>query len=157
MRYLVVLILFLFALGIAACGGSEIHSFMNEGTVCLASNSDGTLDAAVVFPTCLSSTCDTVLGTSCAISVADSEIVMESSGSYASPTRGACSVDCQTLTARCTSPEPVPPGEYEVVHGEDRGAVTVPTPATALFGPLHLFPSCDWVLNGEEPDQAGTP
>jgi hypothetical protein len=156
MHYLAGALLLQLALGIAACGGSEIYSFMNEGMVCLASNSDGTLDAAVVFPTCLSSTCDTVLGTSCAIGVADSEIVMESSGSYASPKRGDCSADCKPLIAYCTSPEPVPPGEYAVVHGEDRGAVTVPTPATTLFG-SERFPPCDWVLNREEADQAGRP
>jgi hypothetical protein len=156
MRWLVGFVLLLFALGIASCGGSEILSFMNEGTVCLASNSDGTLDAAVVFPTCLSSTCDAVLDTSCAMSVADSEIVMESSGSFARPTRGACSADCNTLTAYCTSPEPLPPGEYAVVHGEDRGAVTVPTPATMLFGSEAFF-ACDWILEREEADQAGRP
>ena len=144
------------AVGIAACGGSDVHSFMNEGMVCLASSSNGMLDAAVVFPPCLSSTCDTVLGTSCTMSVTGSEVVMESSGSYASPRRGDCSADCRPLLAYCTSPEPLPPGQYEVVHGEDRGAVTVPTLATELFGPAPFY-SCDWVLSHDQADQAGRP
>lgn len=112
---------------------NDTRSFANEGSLCFNSNVDGTLDLAVWFPTCLSSSCDRALGTSCAIAVVDDEITITSSGAYESDRRGACTADCRPLIAECTSEEPLAPGDYELVHGQDSAELTLPASGVALF------------------------
>jgi hypothetical protein len=132
---------FAIASGLWACNQTRTFSYANEGSLCLNSNADGTLEVEVWFPTCLSSTCDEVLGTSCTIAVLDHEISITSSGSYESPVYGSCSADCQALIADCSSEGPLNPGEYTLVHGEDAGEVTLPADAVALFEQGFFF--CD--------------
>jgi hypothetical protein len=115
----------------AACGG-DVTSFRDEGTVCLQSRSDGVLDVSVFFPTCLSSTCDTVLDNRCSVNVEGATIVVASFGSFESPRRGSCSADCRALVADCASEESVPPGDYTVMHGEDQGPLEAPTELTVI-------------------------
>jgi hypothetical protein len=135
----------LLSFALIACGGSDIYSFTNEGTIFLESNPDGTLEAGVVFPACLSSTCDTVLETRCDISVDGSNIVMTSYGSYATPKYGSCSSDCRLLIAYCASADPLAPGVYDLVHGDNQGSVTLPTPCIELFGSSAY--DCDFFLD----------
>ena len=142
MRCFTVLILAL-PLGVVGCSG-DVSSYRNEGTLCLESRSDGVLDVSVIFPPCLSSTCDTVLETSCSINVEGSTITVESFGSFETATRGSCSADCQLLTAHCESEEPIPPGDYTVVHGEDEGMIEVPTEGASV-GEENGFSECEFI------------
>jgi hypothetical protein len=128
--------------GLTACNKTETFSYANEGSLCLRSNPDGTLGAMVVFPTCLSSTCDSVLYSSCAIEVSGTEITLTSRGAFESPVYGSCSADCQLLTAECVSEDKLPPGDYMLVHGEDRGELTLPAGGVALFSEPGGFYDC---------------
>ena len=124
---------------VPACNDGQTFTFADEGALCLNSQPDGTLHAAVHFPTCLSSTCDHVLGTSCAIVASGSEISITSSGAFESPVHGSCSADCAPLIAECTSQEPLPPGDYTLVHGESSGELTLPASGTGLFTTQAFF------------------
>ena len=138
---------FAVALGVVGCGG-DVTSYRNEGLVCLESRSDGVLDVSVIFPTCLSSTCDTVLQSSCSIDVEGFTITVESFGSFETPRRGSCSADCQQLSAGCASEEPIPPGDYTVIHGEDEAMLEVPTEGASV-GEAHGFWDC-WLVGTVE-------
>jgi len=130
------------ALFVPACNDTQIFEYADEGELCLNSKPDGTLHAAVRFPTCLSSTCDRVLSTSCTIVTSGNEISISSSGAFESPQYGSCSADCAPLIAECTSQEQLTPGDYTLVHGESRGELTIPASGTALFSTQGLF-SCE--------------
>ena len=137
-----------FVLGpmLTGCGG-DVQSFSNEGTVCLSSTSDGTLEVAVMFPTCLSG-CDSVLTRSCTVDVEGPLIVVESSGSYETPRRGFCDAACGFFIANCASEEPVPSGSYTVIHGEDEGEIRLPTSGAMIPEDESVFPSCDYITVG---------
>ena len=127
-----------------ACGGrTDTFTFADEGALCLSSNPDGGLHVRVQFPTCLSSTCDHVLGTSCAVAVSGDEITVTSSGAYESPLRGSCSADCKALFAECDSEEPLASGDYTLVHGEGGAELTLPSDATGRFTDMAPFFFCE--------------
>jgi hypothetical protein len=132
MRYLVDFICVL-ALGLVGCNQTRTFTYADEGSLCLNSNVDETLDVEVWFPACLSSTCDHVLGTSCTVAVSEDEITIVSNGAFESPVRGACSADCRALIASCTSEEPLAPGDYTLVHGEDSAELALPVNGLGLF------------------------
>src|SRR5688572_28738338 len=50
-------------------------TFQNEGELCLRSPGDGSLRVRVLFPGCLSSTCDRPLATSCSVNVVGGELI----------------------------------------------------------------------------------
>ena len=133
----------LLGLALTACGG-DVSSYSNEGSVCLESASDGTLGVAVMFPTCLSS-CDTILDRSCSIHVEDFVIEVESSGSFETPRRGDCSAACGFFSTDCVSPEPLAPGDYTVIHGEDEEEITLPTSGAMIPEDDSPWPSCDLI------------
>ena len=129
---------------LGACGDRmEAHSFSNEGALCLHSETDGALHVGVQFPPCLSSTCDQVLGTSCTVAVSGNEISVTSNGTYESPVYGSCSSDCRALLAECKSEEPLAPGDYTLVHGDNRADLTLPVSATGRFTDMAPFFFCE--------------
>jgi hypothetical protein len=132
MRHLFVFMCVL-ALGLVGCNQTRTFTYADEGSLCLNSNVDETLDVEVSFPTCLSSTCDHVLGTSCTVAVSEDEITITSNGAFESPVHGACSVDCRPLIASCSSDEPLAPGDYTLVHGEDSAELALPVNGLGLF------------------------
>jgi hypothetical protein len=85
---------------------------------------------------------DDVLYSSCTIEVSGTEITMTSRGAFESPVYGSCSADCQLLKAECTSEHVLPSGEYTIVHGEDRGELTLPADGVSLFSESGTVPAC---------------
>jgi hypothetical protein len=106
----------------------------NTGTVCLTLASDS-LQIEVRFPTCLSSSCDRALPTSCMATLNDGVITLTSQGASESTGETSCTDDCGSLTATCTLPTPLEPGDYILNHGNDSAPVTVSTTQTCAFDP----------------------
>jgi hypothetical protein len=126
----------LILLASAAACSSRPHvrtDFDDTGKVCLRLHGSK-LEVQVDFPTCLSSSCDRALETSCKVDVTGSALTLTSHG--ASETTGAteCTDDCGTLSATCSSGGAVPPGTYTLTHGKDSTQVTLGDQQTCVFG-----------------------
>jgi hypothetical protein len=119
-------------LGCDSFAGASKKSYDNTGTVCLTLVSDS-LQIEVRFPTCLSSSCDRALPTSCEATLSDGVIALTSHGASESTGETACTDDCGSLTATCTLPTPLEPGDYILNHGNDSAQVTVSTTQTCAF------------------------
>ena len=109
------------------------QTYDNTGTVCLTLTS-GTLQIEVRFPTCLSSSCDRALPTSCNAVERDGVITLTSHGASEPTGATACTDDCGSLTATCTLPATFEPGDYILNHGNDSATVTVSAMQTCAFG-----------------------
>ncbi|HMV67687.1 MAG TPA: hypothetical protein PKA64_12630 [Myxococcota bacterium] len=91
---------FLLAL-LVGCAEPEIttRTLTDEGVVCLTGD-----EAVVQFPGCLSSSCDTVVSSSCTVTLegdtlqVHAEATIEHQGT-------ACTDDCGAITARCDAPD----------------------------------------------------
>jgi hypothetical protein len=122
------------ALWTACSSRAHIRSDFNDvGKVCLQLRGSS-LEIRVDFPTCLSSSCDRALETSCKVEVSGSALMVTSHG--ASETTGAseCTTDCGILSATCSSTDAVAPGEYALTHGKDSTQVTLSAQQTCVFG-----------------------
>jgi hypothetical protein len=124
----------------ACFGGQEEDTvFNNVGSVCFTSTSTGTVNVQVVFPGCLSSSCDRPKNALCAITEKDGVIRVSSHGEVEHE-GGSCTADCGSFTTRCTS-EPIAPGTYTVTYGEQTAELTLPTTPQQRFGDS-AFPAC---------------
>ncbi|HEX5107916.1 MAG TPA: hypothetical protein VFV95_05700 [Vicinamibacterales bacterium] len=136
------------ALGI---GCSEERTFRDTGKLCLypASETQGTpapgappidstrsrtyeadqpVNVAVRFDACLSSSCSVDRKAGCTAELVagnGQRLVVGSYGSYQQKAQGACTADCGSLIARCSSP-PLPAGNYTVEHGSASSPFTIP-------------------------------
>ena len=133
-----------FVLSAGACSDDRerlrtVHE--NVGDLCLGSTAAGTVEIVVVFPTCLSSSCDRSLGSSCTVTVSNGEIRITSRGESETTGPSECSADCGALVARCESP-PIEPGDYVVVHGEQRVSVTLPHEKSEILSGTAPFDAC---------------
>jgi hypothetical protein len=120
-------------LGCDSFADTPKQTYDNTGTVCLTLSS-GTLKIEVQFPTCLSSSCDRALPTSCEATLNDGVITLTSHGASESTGESACTDDCGSLTAACVLPTPLEPGDYILNHGNDSAPVTVGSTQTCAFG-----------------------
>lgn len=117
--------LFAFAAFAVGCSSDTVReTYENEGDVCLTTGDDTTLKVTVYFPTCLSSSCDRALSTSCNMTLDGNTIRLESRG-RAEFRGGTCTADCGTLAATCSLPD-LPAGEYELVYGKESTTLTWP-------------------------------
>jgi hypothetical protein len=114
----------------------------NEGGLCLRSSTDETLAVTLVFPACLSSSCDRVISTSCQVTASGTELVI--SGKAQTETTGAeaCTADCGSLVARCTSAGAIPPGPYTVKLGTESANVALAQTPVELFHEAVPFRPC---------------
>lgn len=128
-------------IALAACSGddddSTITRYSNVGRLCIESVADAgddqPLHVGVVFPTCLSSSCDAALDESCTVTREGTSLRVVSSARVRSLGPGhACTDDCGFLIAQCKSP-PVPAGTYTVRYGDKSKRVTLPAAPTNLF------------------------
>lgn len=126
-------LLLLATLGCDSFADTPKRTYDNTGTVCLTLSSS-TLKIAVQFPTCLSSSCDRALPTSCEATLSDGVITLTSHGASESTGETQCTDDCGFLTAACVLPAPIEPGEYILNHGNDSAPVTVSSTQTCAFG-----------------------
>jgi hypothetical protein len=125
-------VLLLAALGCDSFADAPKRTYDNTGTVCLTLSS-GTLKIQVQFPTCLSSSCDRKLETSCEATLSDGVITLTSHGASESTGASECTDDCGFLTAACVLPTPLEPGNYILNHGNDSAQVAVSTTQTCAF------------------------
>lgn len=121
-------------LGCDSFADAPKQTYDNTGTVCLTLAS-GTLKIEVRFPTCLSSSCDRALPTSCEATLSDGVITLTSHGASESTGESSCTDDCGSLTAACVLSTPLEPGDYILTHGNDSAPVTVSSTQTCAFGP----------------------
>jgi hypothetical protein len=97
----------------------ERSEYRNEGEACLSIGADNRVAVQIVFPACLSSSCDRELTAECTVNVSDGKLSITS---YAlSETTGAseCTNDCGSMTATCHSEGEVDAGSYDIEHGAD--------------------------------------
>ncbi len=86
----------------------------------------------VAFPTCLSSSCDTLQEASCTLDVSGDVLRISSQGIVESKGK-ICTLDCRAATVECTM-EPIEPGDYTVIHGDERQTVSLPNVEGAVLG-----------------------
>jgi hypothetical protein len=122
-----------FVLGCSSDDGQR-REIVNTGALCPLSDSTETLSLTVVFPGCLSTSCDRVVSAECNISVSGTRIEITSRGVSESSGAELCTSDCRTMKTTCQSDGPLSPGEYSVVHGDDEGSLSLPVATRqALF------------------------
>jgi hypothetical protein len=133
-------------LALTACGADPADDDItrevvsDSGALCFTSNPDGSVEVLVSFDTCLSSSCDRVLASSCSM--------REDGGAFTVTSRAEiqrrhtdCTADCGAVNARCTS-APIPPGTYLVKYGELTAELTLPTSPTERFPIQTPFDDC---------------
>jgi hypothetical protein len=114
----------------------------SEGGLCLRSSNDERLAVTVVFPMCLSSSCDRVLATSCEVTLSGNELTITSHAVTQSTGAEACTADCGSLVARCTSTAPIPPGQYRVTYGAESAEISLAQSPVELFAEEVPFRPC---------------
>jgi hypothetical protein len=102
------------------------RTFENNGSVCASWNGDHRLRVFVRFPTCLSSSCDRAGETGCEITLSGDVITIESHGESTSTGETSCTADCGSLTAECTSADPIDEGTYQVLYGDQSSEISLP-------------------------------
>lgn len=121
------------AFGCDSFADAPKRTYDNTGTVCVTLDS-GILHFHVQFPTCLSSSCDRALPTSCEAVVTDGVITLTSHGASESTGETSCTDDCGFLVADCSLPTALAPGDYVLQHGNDSAPVTLGPTQTCAFG-----------------------
>lgn len=119
------------------CGESETEtSYVDVGTACISGEPDASHTVTVDFETCLSSSCDTLLESTCSAELVGNELKITAEATVLSKTSGPCTLDCGRAEATCETP-PLPAGDYELVYGESTRTVSVPAdpgePACGTF------------------------
>lgn len=109
------------ALVLVACDDDEVREYEDEGTVCLRPSAD-TLQVRIEFPTCVSSSCDTVLEKSCSAELEGNVLTFHAFTKIEGST-GECTADCGLVTADCSLPMP-PPGNHLIHFGTNEGLTT---------------------------------
>jgi hypothetical protein len=123
---------------VSGCGfGGELHSFEDEGRLCLGvDESFGSLPieadqpffVSVFSPGCFSSSCSTLESATCQVTLDGQDLRISSFIEVrdTSARAGACTDDCHSYTARCEAPA-LPEGEFTVRLGDESLPLTVPT------------------------------
>jgi hypothetical protein len=124
-----------------SCGeGVRTTSFVDEGQVCISSTEQGAVVVRVAFPTCLSSSCDTLQDASCTLEVSGDELRVSSQGVVESKGK-VCTLDCRAATVECAIAT-LEPGDYTVIHGAQRETVSIPNVEGVIIG--DPSPVIDW-------------
>lgn len=127
------------ALVLVACDDDEVREYEDEGTVCLRPSAD-TLQVRIEFPTCVSSSCDTVLEKSCSAELEGNVLTFHACTKIGGST-GECTADCGLVTADCSLPMP-PPGNHLIHFGTNEGLTTRIDMESHWFPPLDTVPYC---------------
>ncbi len=139
-RDLHVAILSLLALSCDPLGTS--HSFEDEGQICLypagtpgqsrlqsepfSYPANRGIDIVVTAPDCLSSSCSHDEQATCTATMEGDDVIRVRSRASYREAGSICSADCRSLSATCST-GPLPPGTYQVRHGDSTFALTVPS------------------------------
>ncbi|PRQ05712.1 hypothetical protein [Enhygromyxa salina] len=106
------------------CTQETETTFTDEGSACISGEPDAAQTVTVDFQTCLSSSCDTLLESSCTAELDGTELTITATATVSSKS-GACTADCGLAQATCETP-PLPAGSYDVVYGQEQGTLVVP-------------------------------
>jgi hypothetical protein len=119
------------------------YSFKDEGRICLypggspaaeafalqtnplSYEGNRALDIVITMPRCLSGSCSFDRKAECTAAAEGGIIRVQSSASYREQGT-ACTDDCVALAAKCSTAA-LPPGAYQVQHGDTTLALTVPS------------------------------
>lgn len=93
--------------------------FRDEGEACVWIGADNRLAAEVVFPKCLSSSCDRKLTAECTVKLSGGKVSITSYAESERTGASECTDDCGALTAACHSEGEVDAGRYDIEHGAD--------------------------------------
>jgi hypothetical protein len=115
---------------LTGCDSAEEKTFQDEGALCMQAPEGTSLAVTVQFPTCLSSSCDTVRSASCKIAVDGQKLIVTSSGTVESE-GGSCTDDCGLMQASCQVGG-LAPGKYTITHGSESQEITLPFNAMQL-------------------------
>lgn len=85
-----------------ACTRTKTVTLVDEGAFCFDSATD---TYQVDFQTCLSSSCDTLVETACAVTLEDEGLVVTASATIESVVNGDCTADCGFVQVGCQLPE----------------------------------------------------
>ncbi len=120
-----------------------LATFHNQGGLCV--NGDSRVDSVdpvaagarlyihIPAPSCISSSCTPVadrVRTHCRVQAIGRLLTVESDFVFEHPFEGLCTSDCRITYAECQS-DPLPAGDYTIVHGSRSQSITLPSP-----GPL---------------------
>jgi hypothetical protein len=112
----------------------ERLDLVDQTALCLQSATDGGVSLQAIGTQCFSSSCTTVIRTSCSFEQLDRTITVHSSIEV-DRLRGSdiiCTSDCLRITADC-DPLSSMPGEYTFLHGAASASVALPTERAVLF------------------------
>jgi hypothetical protein len=116
---------FLCAFGLLACIGGETETtYTDIGTVCLSGEPDAPHAVDIDFHVCMSSSCDSLVESTCEAVLSGSELTITATATVASK-HGACTADCGELLVNCQT-DPLPAGTYDVIYGDQQATLTVP-------------------------------
>jgi hypothetical protein len=116
------------ALALLACNGETENTYTDVGQVCLSGDPDAAHSVEIDFYVCMSSSCDSLVESSCEATLSGTELTITATATVASK-GGACTADCQQLLVSCET-DPLPAGTYDLIYGDQQGTLTVPA-ATA--------------------------
>lgn len=114
--------------------------FHNEGNLCV--NGDSRIDNVapvpagarlhihIPAPDCISGSCQPipdVVRSSCTVQRSGNVLTIDSQFVFEHPFEGSCTSDCRITYAECVS-DPLPAGDYTIIHGMRQQTITLPTP-----------------------------
>jgi hypothetical protein len=114
-----------------ACNGNTTteETFVDVGRACISGAADEPHSIEVDFPTCLSSSCDSVVESMCEATLSGTQLTINATATISMIRPGPCTLDCQPVLVTCET-DPLPAGSYDLVFGDVQGTLTVPA-ATA--------------------------
>ncbi|HTV17712.1 MAG TPA: hypothetical protein VMG12_03550 [Polyangiaceae bacterium] len=116
-------------MSLASCSGDiqdepDIATYRDTGALCLRSDAEGHTSMSIRFGNCLS--CNQVATPACSATVAGTQINVRSTLDVETRnTPDLCPAGCTFAVATCEVPG-LSSGEYDISHGADSAAVTLP-------------------------------
>src|SRR5690606_10556990 len=107
-----------------ACLGESETTYTDVGSACVSGEVDMQHSVEVDFHQCVSSSCDTVVESSCEVTRDGDTLTVTATATIASK-GGTCTLDCGMTTASCETPA-LAAGSYQLVYGDMQTTLTVP-------------------------------
>jgi hypothetical protein len=116
---------------LACAEDTHVVEYTDSGSLCVRSTETGSVKVRVLFPACLSSSCDEVISSTCEVTETSGTIQVTAHSQVESE-GGECTADCGFLVAECES-APLEPGSYTVVYGANADDIVLPADGEVLF------------------------
>jgi hypothetical protein len=134
MLVMLCLLCLLFMASSLACTEETEVIYIDEGVACVSVDSDANYSVTVDFPVCLSSSCDTLVKSSCdvqrlfdAAGPEPREHLLIHARATVRSESGSCTADCGQVQVVCELD--VSDGAYALEFGDYEGILTVPAPS----------------------------